>query len=393
MDCPCPSLYFRALYNFLLEYKMIKKTMVALIILAFAIGSIIKLPYNKFEKADLIRFEIHDSIVRLLEHFFPAYDKKSLLNKIDKGPKEWMDRQISQDIGNQKVTEAAIDTYLDSIPKDQRLHKYQMVKVIIDSDSVYTMPHRLPYFDGRRRSVIEALQRLQKLNLLKPCVFILSVADLMPPEYKGQVPIFTYSKNLADPFHKNLILIPDGMNLSRWGYIYKNINFANKAYDWLDKKNIIFWRGSNTNKIREKIVHMADKKSYMDVSIPTTKKEGYTIPEMQIPYKYLISLDGVSSTWPGLLWKLASNSLVIKQDSSHIQWYYQALKPNVHYLPVENDLSNLFDVYKYAVQNDVDMEKISRQAQSFVKDNVLYEDMLVYTKFLIDEYQSNVYQK
>ena len=182
------------------------------------------------------------------------------------------------------------------------------------------------------------------------------------------------------------------MNLSRWGYIHRNIAFANKAYSWKDKKDRIFWRGSNTNKIREELIDLSQDRTHFDAHIPGEDKNGYTIPEMQVPYKYLISLDGVSSTWPGLLWKLASNSLTIKQDSPHIQWYYQALKPNVHYLPVNFDLSNLDEVYEYAKEHDTEMKNISSEAQKFIEENVLYEDMLVYMKFLMDAYQSKLYK-
>lgn len=198
--------YWACILLLIKDSKMLKKIFIFFVFIAvFIYFFLTALPYGTSKKLDLIRFEIHDAIVRLIDHVFPAYNKANLQNKIDKGPKQWMTFQIAQDIKGQKsVTEKDIDAYLASVPEKDRLYKYQMVKVVVDEDKVYTIPERLPYFDGRRRSVIEALQRLQKLNFIKPCIFVLSVADLMPDGYKGQIPVFTYSKDLSNPLHKNL---------------------------------------------------------------------------------------------------------------------------------------------------------------------------------------------
>lgn len=279
---------------------------------------------------------------------------------------------------------------MDQLPLEKRLSEDLIVRVIIDETGVHTVPEKLPSFDGRRRSVIEALQILHRLNLLPSCQFLLSIADKVELPH-ARVPVFSFSKDLSRPQQRGLVLLPDGMNLSRWSSIRKTIDYANDAYPWTSKKDIIFWRGSNTNPSRVTLCDLSTQLPYLDPKITAGRNSAYEIPETQISFKYLISMDGVTSTWPGLLWKLDSNSLVIKQESPHIQWYYQALKPYVHYVPVNHDLSNLKSVYHYVKTHDAEMEKIALTAHDFVENNLQYEDMLVYLALLIQTYATQVY--
>lgn len=360
----------------------VKKIFFSLAIIGAIVGFVLKLPFGKWIEIDRLRFEVYSSVGQLLNHVMPAYTRASLLRKI-KHPPTWMQDQIEENMGLQSP--------VDSSFSFQKIDYDQMVLVIIDKNGVRTNPHRLNAFDGRRRSVIEALQVLHQLGLLKPCQFLLSVADEVEiPTLK--VPIFAFSKNIKRSEQRNLILLPDGMNLSRWHVIRQNIRYASRSYDWNQKKNIVFWRGSNTNDRRKQFCEVTQGIPYIDAKLVEGRDSAYEIPEMQLQYKYLISLDGTTSTWPGLLWKLASNSLVIKQDSPHIQWYYRALKPYVHYLPIQHDLKNIKAVYLYALQHDAEMKQISERAADFVKNNLSYEDMLVYLKLLLDAYCDKIYR-
>ncbi len=348
-------------------------------------------PYGISEKIDFFRFDAYGSFFCLKDHVIADYNRSSLLHKIE-NPPAWMAHQIQKDLASQKpISSQDLDSFFFSIPEIDRQNVYQMVKVIIDSKGVHTFPEKLPYFDGRRRSIIEGLRILHKLGLLRPCEFLLSICDLVGPRYTGQVPLFAFSKNTALSVHRNIILIPDGMNMSKWGSIFPTIQFSSRSFPWDQKIDKIYWRGSSTNHIRGALVALGKTIPFIDALLTSGRNAAYAIPEEQIRYKYLISLDGVSSTWPGLLWKLASNSLTLKQESPHIQWYYGALKPHTHYLPVKNDLSDLEKVYTYAQAHDEEMRAIASNAQFFVENNVLYEDMLVYLKLVMDAYCQNIY--
>jgi len=60
-----------------------------------------------------------------------------------------------------------------------------------------------------------------------------------------------------------------------------------------------------------------------------------------VHYKYLVS-DG----WT-VPWILATNCVLLKQETLKVEWFDYALKPYVHYYPVKGDLSNLLEVIDY----------------------------------------------
>lgn len=64
-------------------------------------------------------------------------------------------------------------------------------------------------------------------------------------------------------------------------------------------------------------------------------------------YKYLISIDGWTCAWVRPCWILASNCLLLKQESPKVEWFYYRLHPYRHYYPVANNLSDLLDVFSY----------------------------------------------
>jgi hypothetical protein len=66
-----------------------------------------------------------------------------------------------------------------------------------------------------------------------------------------------------------------------------------------------------------------------------------------IKYKYLISIDGWTAAWMRVPWIMASNSVLLKQDSNRVEWFYHAMKPHVHFYPVHANLSDLLEAVAY----------------------------------------------
>jgi len=63
---------------------------------------------------------------------------------------------------------------------------------------------------------------------------------------------------------------------------------------------------------------------------------------------------------------MASNSILIKQESSKVEWFSYLLKPYVHYYPTANDLSDLVDVFDYLEAHQEEAQKIIQEANKFV---------------------------
>jgi hypothetical protein len=77
--------------------------------------------------------------------------------------------------------------------------------------------------------------------------------------------------------------------------------------------------------------------------------------DSHLKYKYLISIDGNGAAWLRVPWIMHSNSMLIKQESTKVQWFYGGLKPNHHYWPIEKDLG---DTVQALNQIREDQEKV-----------------------------------
>jgi hypothetical protein len=185
-----------------------------------------------------------------------------------------------------------------------------------------------------------------------------------------------------------------------------------KKYPWDKKKTQAFWRGATTGGYltlanwdqfaRTKLVLLSlkhpqevdariNKFVQCDPAVPELLKskgmQGNTVDQMDhLKYKYLIDVDGNTCTFERCFWELLSNSLLLKQETPNIQWYYGALKPYEHYVPVKEDLSDLMEKLAWAKAHDAEAQQIAANATAFVKQNLNTEDSFVYMAHLLKEY-------
>ena len=190
------------------------------------------------------------------------------------------------------------------------------------------------------------------------------------------------------------------------------IPVGNHKYQWEGKLEQAFWRGSSTggtlnltnwaNFPRCKLALLSlthpkelDAKVTRVVQCENDTKElihskglvASTVDRIDhLKYKYLVDVDGNSCSFERYFWLLLSNSLVIKQVTPYVQWYYGALKPYKHFLPVKEDLSDLMEKISWARTHDSEAKAIAQNATQFVQENLTDEDTLVYLKHLLDEY-------
>ena len=93
-------------------------------------------------------------------------------------------------------------------------------------------------------------------------------------------------------------------------------------------------------------------------------------------------------TYPGYQWRLLSNSVCFKQDSNQVQWFYSAIQPYVHYVPIQNDMSDLVEKIRWAHEHDDEMIQISKRAQEFAWNNLLFEDDYLYLYLVLKRHAS-----
>lgn len=105
--------------------------------------------------------------------------------------------------------------------------------------------------------------------------------------------------------------------------------------------------------------------------------------EEQYGYRHIMVIDGNTACWDRLPWVLASQCVCWKEESTHECWYYEFLKPWVHYVPFT--LDTLEDTWK-KVKNDVALqEHLVRAANAFVEDFLRRERHVLYLQTLMDQ--------
>ena len=109
------------------------------------------------------------------------------------------------------------------------------------------------------------------------------------------------------------------------------------------------------DKIDAKLTHRDSDPSWNEyfraIGIDNQFVDGWASIADHVKFKYLISLDGWTAAWMRVPWIMATNSLLIKQETLKVEWFDYALKPYVHYYPVKRDLSNLLEVIDYLEQH------------------------------------------
>lgn len=104
-------------------------------------------------------------------------------------------------------------------------------------------------------------------------------------------------------------------------------------------------------------------------------------PEDQANYKYIVNVDGHVNAFR-LSLELSTGSVVLLADSKYRVWYRRYLIPYVHFVPVKEDLSNLFDQIKWCKDNDQKCEEIARNALEFYNSYLTKNGILDYLQYL-----------
>ena len=85
-----------------------------------------------------------------------------------------------------------------------------------------------------------------------------------------------------------------------------------------------------------------------------------------VTFKYQIDIDGNTNSWPGLFQKLLLGNPVLKVASpyGYRQWYYDRLRPWVHFIPVSSDMSDLVEKITWLRANDDVARRIGENGQA-----------------------------
>ena len=98
--------------------------------------------------------------------------------------------------------------------------------------------------------------------------------------------------------------------------------------------------------------------------------------------KYLLSVDGWTAAWGRISWILNSNSVLVKQKSTIVQWYYSEMIDGVHYIEIPENFE-IDKLKEWAFENDEKAKKIADNGHDLYLDLFSREslDDIVFTTF------------
>lgn len=360
---------------------------------------------------------LHFSIIFSFLFFIPLINsvpnQNVFLGELQKKIPSWMNDQIENDFKpfQGRISSEMLDELYLSLGKDLILVRYKVIDNQLFSDHAFDWTGRSIHIENALRYFIETVG-LPNLD----CV--VSMQDGIHTEegnlsfFIKKIPLLAFAKSKK---LEGIVLIPDFSALSdnyRFQFSYDLLN----AFPWKNKKKKALWRGSTTGawySINNWFSFPRTQMTLLSIKRPDLIDAKFTniiqchqgveeilsahhlmgdsmSVEDQIKYRYLVDIDGNSCTYERCYWMLMSNSLLLKQVSDHIQWYYRGLVPNVHYVPLKEDVSDIFEKVKWAKKNDEKAKKIAKNATEFANKNLtieknylhLYKVLMKYSEFV-----------
>ena len=239
------------------------------------------------------------------------------------------------------------------------------------------------------------------------------------------VPIHNILKNskhknntflLAPGDHNSLDNIPAVMSKSRlvndvdtillrlnyerhWGLVNK---VSKMDIPWKAKNSKIIWRGATTGQIHnlrqtlvEKYYNHSNKNIDVGLNLivqgqSNKYKKSSLSPKEMLKSKFIVSIEG-NDVASGLKWQMFSNSVVFMPKPLTESWFMENLLiPYYHYIPLNNDLSDLEKQYNWALRNQEKCKKIVDNAKLHVKQFLNEEYELSLMTKIFDKYFQNV---
>lgn len=178
----------------------------------------------------------------------------------------------------------------------------------------------------------------------------------------------------------NVLLMPDFYFIQSHGYQQLAAYVDKHDVPWDYKIDSVFWRGSTAgaDKHNVRIDFVSRNHPHGDLEItrilpthcdqiPADIPTGPPVPvRHMLRHRYLVDIDGNSSSWDGLYWKLRSSSVVLKVRSDQRQWYYHRMRPWVHYVPCT--VNNFARQSQWCRRNPELCRAIAQAGQRVVKE-------------------------
>ncbi len=338
-----------------------------------------------------------------------SFENSIFFQKLSEPTPQWMFDQIEEDLAPHGIDLSQY--YIEEIfSKNHDLLKLVRVRVINGEVNVFkstsTTNHPTPDL------IIPHLYALSKLIRLPDIDFLFTAHDGM----FSPLPIFCVTKGCVTGLSEEemrkgngIIVIPDMFAFGGYEPNKTQVLEGNLLYPWDDKINLAFYRGSDIgvddlstwmNYPRPRLVllsnqhpHLIDAKFTGLYSACHTKFAqdnglmGQYLSMKDHPrYKYLMNVEAGCANTPRFSLLLHTNSVVLKNETNSILWFYKALSPFEHFIPVAGDLSDLLSKIEWAKDHDSECKKISENARKLAAEVLTSEAVYLYLYRLLEAY-------
>ena len=166
--------------------------------------------------------------------------------------------------------------------------------------------------------------------------------------------------------------------------------------------NLAFWvpRLAKSSAVyvnqRLQISDLSDRFGWLDASLRRSGKQAgpwhaLTVAEMARS-RYVLDVGGYGGTsWDGLLWKLASGSVVMRMPTANKDWWHSLVEPWVHYIPLEHSVANIsvlaHDIakkFEWAEAHPTDAQRMADRAQQLARHVTQTGTSVQCTKAILD---------
>jgi hypothetical protein len=159
----------------------------------------------------------------------------------------------------------------------------------------------------------------------------------------------------------------------------------------------LFWRGSNAGKQKEyrmfdwnskdlprlKAVKMARLRKDIDIEF------GFVPWGKFAKNKYILALAG--NTYASLFeHALRSGSCILRQEERMFEWYEPFVKPWVHYVPLNWDLSDLYSKFDWMKANDAEAKSIAERARKIGSQLFTPEIISCYSYCILERFRGSL---
>lgn len=208
-----------------------------------------------------------------------------------------------------------------------------------------------------------------------------------------ELPVLAKARIIGKPMNGILVKY-------EYDYHWSILNNFKDNYNWNEKENNIVWRGNSVTSYNKKYNRYDFiSKYYKEHNVGFTGnnpnissdlfKDILQIDE-QLKYKYLICLEG-NDVATSLKWSLMSNSVVIMSKPIIEGWLMEGLlQPYVHYVPLNDDFSDLNEIIEWCRNNDDACKQISENATKWMMQFLDSDNEMKLHNAIREWYQSNI---